>query len=711
MTDTLTMQQVADLAAVKRPVVSTWRARSLGTDHPFPAPVEVGARTFQREDVVAWLERTGYGNNREAALDSALHSSRFDIVIDQAEDASRLLLLQAMLGEPLVDVDHAVARETLTQAAQRPGVGSLLPVDQTLDALANTSLVASVDALVEAGYSSERVLWRMLAALRSNSGQHPAAAPTEMAAAGSASTETIFTDSALTVEGVALAAALLRPLALTRHVEVHGDGALALAAQVAGDDVARGTTTIIQRGLVSETLSSDATVGGVRGVVLRALAAHGADLDVDPFGARALHLVMEATVTATAAPAVFERVQALSRDLMPGDVAIILAPADLLVGDVTKWPSVDLARRACFDIEHAMSAVARHEQQKKPGQQAPDYCLPLRYVATLPKGMLRAAGRRRLGLWVLAPRPEGAGPAFTTYGDHANHTFSTGECDALAADVAAAVALRQAKHAYLRARHRTTLRVLNEPSLVISPTRSEARNGGEVLAEAWEHERRAGVTLANGLVLLSAGERAPYPPVDWSELVTTWASVKRGHRVPDEITAATRGALADVIGPDEVSGARSVGSRRVERLEVERVVPQVKYTRPGDVVFTTVGGPAAIVDERGGSVVQAPARILRARRTVPEGWRFVPAQAAHDINAQRGADVAGWQVRVVPVDQADAANELAGSLSVRRTALRAQLEALDAYETTVMSGIAQGLLRLGTVHDMQTDVASAGGVR
>jgi len=207
---------------------------------------------------------------------------------------------------------------------------------------------------------------------------------------------------------------------------------------------------------------------------------------------------------------------------------------------------------------------------------------------------------------------------------------------------------------------------------------------------------------------------AAQAPKAWADIVSTWASVRRGHRVPDEITAATRGALVDVIGADEVRGLGAVGARRVDRLEVERVVPQVRYTEPGDVVFVAVERPAAIVDEWGGRVVQAPARILRPRSGAPDGLRLISAQAALDINAQRGVDTAGWHLHLTPAEQADAAQRVATTVAVRRRALRDQLTALDAYETTVLTGIAEGVLRAEIsstrpTHDMQEGAASRGG--
>ena len=71
---TLTMQDVADLAHVRRSTVSMWRNRPMarGQFLPFPAPVGAtnGVEQFSREEIVNWLEHSGRGNNHEHRLDA-----------------------------------------------------------------------------------------------------------------------------------------------------------------------------------------------------------------------------------------------------------------------------------------------------------------------------------------------------------------------------------------------------------------------------------------------------------------------------------------------------------------------------------------------------------------------------------------------------------------------------------------------------------------
>ncbi len=98
----LTLQDIADLALVQRAVVSKWRTR------PAPAAVAAafpvarmnvsGLETFARDEVVAYLARTGRGNNSQITVDAlaAAPPVRADLDVLQA-----LLCLHALTGEEL----------------------------------------------------------------------------------------------------------------------------------------------------------------------------------------------------------------------------------------------------------------------------------------------------------------------------------------------------------------------------------------------------------------------------------------------------------------------------------------------------------------------------------------------------------------------------------------------------------------------------------
>src|SRR5947209_6696 len=101
-TRTLSLSDIAELAQVQRPVVSMWRhrPRARGVESPFPAPVttEGGAERFDRDEIVAWLESTGRGNNDQARLDAPAFTTPDNADV---EDVATLVCLAALTGEEL----------------------------------------------------------------------------------------------------------------------------------------------------------------------------------------------------------------------------------------------------------------------------------------------------------------------------------------------------------------------------------------------------------------------------------------------------------------------------------------------------------------------------------------------------------------------------------------------------------------------------------
>ncbi|WP_198668280.1 hypothetical protein [Streptomyces triticisoli] len=82
-----------------------------------------------------------------------------------------------------------------------------------------------------------------------------------------------------------------------------------------------------------------------------------------------------------------------------------------------------------------------------------------------------------------------------------------------------------------------------------------------------------------------------------------------GHRVDDRhLTADGHHA---VLGPEEITGERPVGARRIDRLVLAAEYNRVALTEPGDVVYTLTPRLGLYVDHDGFSVVAFPARVLR----------------------------------------------------------------------------------------------------
>lgn len=127
---TLTLQEIAAVARVQRPVVSMWRRRPRvhGQTIPFPKPVnsDAGLERFDRAEVLAYLDATGRGNNPEAHLDAPTHTA------------------------PIVDLEEAVTTLCLRRLSERELTG--------LDADALASLAEQTDP-------SDRLLLREIRAM------------------------------------------------------------------------------------------------------------------------------------------------------------------------------------------------------------------------------------------------------------------------------------------------------------------------------------------------------------------------------------------------------------------------------------------------------------------------------------------------------------------------------------------------------------------
>ena len=645
---TLTMQQIADLAGVRRPVVSTWRRRHAASDVPFPAPADSVTLRFDAEEVGRWLEETGRGNNREARADVALYSTLADSVAARLEDSSALLLLHALSGSPLTESEP----DDLLQLLAHADVDPVLTLVDAASALDDLELTAEVDALVEAGVTATRVLGRLVA---------------RQEALG-----TRFGAESLTESGDRLASAVVAAVVedATRVLLPWGPGGLRLMVRTVEAMPETRQLRIVAPGPVKDRVDL---------LLWRYLAALGVQFESPHEGADVLVVGQWASADRERADEFFDELDETVIGLEPGSVALVVAPAPLLLD---RLPDPSPRRRTL-------------------GADSGGYLAPLRYVARLPAGMCRFGGRRRLALWALGhSATPGAERRFTTYGEHSAHSLDEAESRAVGHDIAAALRggeVRRAR-AFLRSAHRVTEAVVSREALAVPLTDELVEDGGDALARLWERRDASAPELFEGVDVEAAG-----PAIDMS---MPWAAatsgpdrparVITGIRIPPAVWAAGAGGIG-VIGPDEVRGDAPVGSRTVDLVALVEGAPRSRLTEPGDVVFvttTTPTGPAAIIDAEGGNVVQAPARILRCLEPVDGRRRILPETAVRDIGASRGSDPRAWRLRTVAVDAVGPWRTVAARAAERRARLLRELAALDAVTTELSDGLAAGTLRV-----------------
>jgi hypothetical protein len=158
----LSLADIAVLAHVQRPVVSVWRSRrrTKTGEIPFPSPVQVIARSerFDREEIVAWLEATGRGNNfrdghSQVRLDAPAVTPPADADL---EDVVVLLCLAALAGEELATLTD---NQLLDLSADLDADDNL--VCRELPALVERrDLLKYVDDLMEASFGPADALDR-----------------------------------------------------------------------------------------------------------------------------------------------------------------------------------------------------------------------------------------------------------------------------------------------------------------------------------------------------------------------------------------------------------------------------------------------------------------------------------------------------------------------------------------------------------------------
>lgn len=653
---TMSLSDIARLAGVQRPVVSMWRTRYRNSSHPFPDPVrqrgDRGAVLFKEDDVRAWLEATGRGNNPDARTEQALHDDRPSRLLAALGRASALLLLQHLCGESLEDSTESA----LSDAVRSAGIPQqLLNPDLIASYLADRSLVADVEAMTEAAFSAENALTYLVSRAGSTHGS----------AGGHALAPAALPLMAAILREVHAAAELpllplnrqsLRLIALTppRSDVDHPRHLVALPELLTTPEDRAAWRLLIAQGCHACTGASDAM---------------SASVTLPTPGCLAVTVMDSSRDQSSAA----QSLSTVLAKLGPMDRVIVLGPASLLIAAAGKAERLPLLKSA------------------------DDSGIALRYAARLPKGLESTGGRRRLALWLLAGEDVVNDPDVTVLADHGDAVLDGPFCDALAADVATALSGSAAdlRHRAFRAggavpaselRRRSEL---SPPSLGAEPPVL----GGPLLTEALNSDPALFARLSPA----AHPEPREQRRVSWSLLTTSFGKDRAGVRLPvSELGDSGAGTVA-AIGPEELRGTRAWGCRRIHRLRLEQIAPRARFTEPGDVVYVAAGGPAALVDDVGGHLVLAPARIFRpgpAVRSEQTVWAALPQIVAKDITDQRVPDKDAWRIRLSPAARGPDVARVHQEVARRRRALQDELTGLETAERALLDALAAGVLQL-----------------
>ncbi len=635
----MTMQDIAALARVRRPVVTMWRKRDAATPIPFPVSRRDpdGQERFAIDDVVTYLEATGRGNNPEARADAAAYAmwqGRPDERRATAQTLSALLALRHLTGRPLTGL---AADEILDLADETD------PDDDFLfgEIAASTDPVAAAataEELIEAAWDVQqahakvvderfRAAWRPLA------------------------------ESTLTHQAQALTRSLVGALARD-----HGEDCPVMDPTGCAADV-----------FVHALADTDHPAWLIRGTGevarltrrLLALAGHPARLiEPDDWSVTGpvVHLMVLPPADRLDADTseCWQAIDSLQVQMDPSQRAVVLAPAALLTDPLDdETPRDDLLRDG-----------------------------RVRAVVRLPAGLRPARAREHLALWILgAPDSDDLGERRTGVADLSGLTLDGATVGGLVDDILACLrgpdAARRRAWAHLALIPTRTL-LARTGSLVAGIRHQRSAHGGAVdqVLELRTALDQAGMA---DRILADPDDRPARPVSLATALARGWLRHLPGQRLDLDHTPSGRLPVAVPAGR---SGWTIL---HLDRLSVA-LGRDLRLTEPGDVVVTTQPTPDAWVDEAGGTVVAYPGFALRPKPGGPiTGHALAAAIRARTGDRTPWRD---WSVPQPPPDQVDALETALAAIATDRAALVRRLTALDRALTLLTETVGVGHAKL-----------------
>jgi hypothetical protein len=687
----VTMSEIATMAKVKRPVVSTWRRRH--ADFPVPVAENVGGPLFHGQEVVEWLIATGLGNADPAQLSAELalhsivaHADRFG-PRHLIEIVGSLLCLRHLDDKPLlpdgVSDTPASAGEVwgaLLHRAERMDPEDEFVLRELRAADSSAVVLARLaENLIEAAYTA-RGAFEWLLASRTHLGLIADALVSEL--------------RQLLVE-----LADLRPRIEQRgHITVadphaHDGDLLAALVRAVDDPAQTGALAAEPESWLARVARRRLLIGGVNEV----------DLDVQT-GTDLEERLANPDLVVTQLPyqagetrsklAALEGIEKIGDLLGPGCTALILGPADALVGAL---PGGDEARLRAALLRSGL----------------------LEAVVNLPGGVTPYRPGYRCALWVLTRDPVKAARGYVLLADISSEPLSERVRTRLAQDVLLWRAEGRCFDGH-DPRHGRIVSIarldeqfggsLIPPGLPVSQLLARTvTERPALIAEAEGRLKLAGEQTQRhaeehghlrGNIIRRDGER-PTPTTLGALIAARRVAKVKGHRLDPQHFLPE--GHHKVLGPEEVCGSSPVGARRIDRAVLAAVYEHAAFTEPGDIVFTTSPHVSLMLDHDGFSVVVFPARVLRvnpdAERPLTSRVLAALLGAARNTGrspsavraARRIEDFALPDLDPTDIERLDA---LLADIERRQELLRSQDEALAEVRRLTVAGFADGTLTI-----------------
>lgn len=351
---------------------------------------------------------------------------------------------------------------------------------------------------------------------------------------------------------------------------------------------------------------------------------------------------------------VLEAVDAALLELNDGDVGVILASAAAL----TDHLAGDLQRRRSETLKIGNTVAALR----------------------LPRGVWRDAHRQSQAIWICKGGVEVERLQVADL-----NAIDTTELGDLASDVAAALD-QDIRRAFRFTRPRNLLRIRASGTVVPQGTQAQRL-----------HPRRA-ASHADRVYEATLQTSEPAPTVDI--LISPSAGRFRTQQfsidelIEQKLVKVMSGNRIDPDDADPEGTVLVLPDRpfRLDPFDAAQRYRRARRTEPGDIVLVEKPAPRAIIDTVGGSLVAAPAKILRIHRSAP----FGPNTIAAIINTRcvPGTEWRTWCVPEFTADEADRLETALAEVADYQRVVGQKAAAARDLVGALIDGIAEGEISL-----------------
>ncbi|HET9896748.1 MAG TPA: hypothetical protein VFQ44_17595 [Streptosporangiaceae bacterium] len=685
----MSMAEIAELARVKRPVVTTWRRRYPG--FPAQAGGDAASPLFDSRQVADWLLATGRDMEGRVEADLGLYTLAGLGTGMPPRDLTALLTalicLRALDDEPLADSSGDPGRDLLRGAARLDPHDGFMLSELALLPAGPEWLAAAVDELVEAAWGCQEAFERIMSA-------------GNRFKAGDLYVRTVTPELARLVADLSGASERARERTICVCDPSAGPGDLLVAvADAAGPDYELAFQAAEADAFLARLAARRLFVHGVGPDVLQLTI--GAGLPEEWSAPDVIVTQIPYVPGESRSPAeVMDRLDDISLRLAPGSTAVVLGPADVLAGDLRPYSQAERTRAGLLSSGMA-EAVIR-----------------------LPGGLTPFRPGYELALWVLTSAYDSPWRGWVLLADVSDRELTSEVTAALVEDVVTWRRDGYRPHAHTRA-FGVQVKVsdlVNElhPLTARRPAgvTRRATTGPDLISHVTDIEARLDRLAANATSArqpvrsqVAAGVPASLPRQTIGALAKTRRLViKPGTRLRG--VPMSEDGHHDVLGVPELMGRTRRGNRRIDRVALAGH-PRAQLTEPGDVIVTTTPDFRALIDHDGLAIAEFPAKVLRIPQAERDSFtpRTLAGLLAGRVPSLRTAGAVrparrleDLQIPLLTPAEVGFLDEFLTALDARGDAAQQELDLLTELRDITLSGLLDGRLTITappTVHTGQ----------